>query len=151
QNAFLKTLEEPPPRSVVFLVTDRPERLLATIRSRTPEVRFGRLPADALAAVLRTQGRDAEASAFIAGWADGSLGRAMEGELEALHERRDLAIRLHRAIVDRDLGGAMFAASEIARGGEDGPDRVRQHRRMARNLEILLVWYRDLAVVAAGG
>ncbi len=33
-NAFLKTLEEPPNGSILFLLTARPERLLATILSR---------------------------------------------------------------------------------------------------------------------
>jgi DNA polymerase-3 subunit delta' len=33
-NAFLKTLEEPPENTIIFLVTDRPEALLPTIRSR---------------------------------------------------------------------------------------------------------------------
>lgn len=33
-NAFLKTLEEPPPHSVIFLLTDRPGALLPTIQSR---------------------------------------------------------------------------------------------------------------------
>lgn len=34
QNAFLKTLEEPPPHTVLMLFTTQPRRLLATIRSR---------------------------------------------------------------------------------------------------------------------
>lgn len=34
QNALLKSLEEPPPWTVFVLVTNRPHRLLATIRSR---------------------------------------------------------------------------------------------------------------------
>ena len=33
-NAFLKTLEEPPPQTLIILVTHLPERLLPTIRSR---------------------------------------------------------------------------------------------------------------------
>ncbi len=33
-NAFLKTLEEPPANSIIFLLSDRPEQLLPTIRSR---------------------------------------------------------------------------------------------------------------------
>ena len=40
QNALLKTLEEPPRRTYIFLVTSRPERLLPTIRSRCQHVRF---------------------------------------------------------------------------------------------------------------
>lgn len=35
QNALLKTLEEPPPRSLMVLVTDVPAAMLATIRSRS--------------------------------------------------------------------------------------------------------------------
>lgn len=34
QNAFLKTLEEPPPRTLLLLTTIRPRRILPTIRSR---------------------------------------------------------------------------------------------------------------------
>ena len=37
-NALLKTLEEPPPRSVILLVSDRVGRLLATIKSRCQRV-----------------------------------------------------------------------------------------------------------------
>ena len=33
-NALLKTLEEPPPATVIVLVSDQPSRLLATVRSR---------------------------------------------------------------------------------------------------------------------
>ena len=33
-NAFLKTLEEPPPQTILFLLTTRPYHLLPTIRSR---------------------------------------------------------------------------------------------------------------------
>ena len=34
ENAFLKTLEEPPPRTLLLLLTSQPEQLLDTIRSR---------------------------------------------------------------------------------------------------------------------
>ena len=37
-NSLLKTLEEPPPATVIVLVSDRPARLLATIRSRCESV-----------------------------------------------------------------------------------------------------------------
>jgi len=39
-NAFLKTLEEPPPRSVLVLLTTEPQRLLETIRSRCLRLNF---------------------------------------------------------------------------------------------------------------
>jgi len=39
-NAFLKTLEEPPPRSVLILLTTEPQRLLETILSRCLRLNF---------------------------------------------------------------------------------------------------------------
>ncbi|MEO5363192.1 MAG: DNA polymerase III subunit delta' [Magnetococcus sp. DMHC-8] len=46
-NALLKTLEEPPPRSLLILVTRQAGRLLPTIRSRCLKTRFSQLaPAD---------------------------------------------------------------------------------------------------------
>lgn len=43
QNALLKTLEEPPPGSVIILVTAQEDRLLPTIRSRCQRVGFSPL------------------------------------------------------------------------------------------------------------
>ena len=151
ENALLKTLEEPPPRTLIVLVTSEPGRLLATIRSRAQEVRFARLASGDLAAALRGQGAGAEASDFIAAWADGSLGRALEGELEGLQDRRGLAADLAVALAEQDLARAMFVAFNLSGSDEEDTDRVRRHRRMTRNLELLLVWYRDLAVAAATG
>ena len=39
-NALLKTLEEPPANSILFLISHRPDRLLATIKSRCQGWRF---------------------------------------------------------------------------------------------------------------
>ncbi len=39
-NAFLKTLEEPPPQSLIVLVASNPERLPDTIRSRCSRINF---------------------------------------------------------------------------------------------------------------
>jgi DNA polymerase III subunit delta' len=39
-NSLLKTLEEPPPRTLLLLVTSQPSRLLATLRSRCSRLRL---------------------------------------------------------------------------------------------------------------
>src|SRR3989449_9744430 len=39
-NAFLKTLEEPPPKSILTLLTTDPQRMLETVRSRCLRLRF---------------------------------------------------------------------------------------------------------------
>src|SRR4051812_16148597 len=78
QNALLKTLEEPPSTSVFVLVTSRPDVLLPTVRSRCQKLRFGRLPASEIAAVLIAKhdysAADAHAAAAAA---DGSIGVAL--------------------------------------------------------------------------
>ena len=55
-NALLKTLEEPRPNVHFVLLAERPDRLLATIRSRCQRVRFGRLPDETLARILEEHG-----------------------------------------------------------------------------------------------
>jgi DNA polymerase-3 subunit gamma/tau len=49
QNAFLKTLEEPPPNVVFILCTTEPDKLKETIVSRTQVHQFHRIPASKLA------------------------------------------------------------------------------------------------------
>ena len=51
QNALLKVLEEPPKYGVFLLLTDNPEKLLPTVRSRCTELKMQALPE----AVLRRQ------------------------------------------------------------------------------------------------
>ena len=54
QNALLKILEEPPSYGVFILLTDNPEKLLPTVRSRCTELKLTALPeAELLAALSR--------------------------------------------------------------------------------------------------
>jgi DNA polymerase-3 subunit delta' len=55
-NALLKTLEEPPPATLIVLVSERPARLLPTIRSRCRVVALRPPPRDAALAWLKEQG-----------------------------------------------------------------------------------------------
>jgi DNA polymerase-3 subunit delta' len=55
-NSLLKTLEEPPPRTLILLVTDQPNRLLATLRSRCQRVLLAAPPSDQALAWLTGQG-----------------------------------------------------------------------------------------------
>ena len=52
-NAFLKTLEEPPPRVVFVFATTEPRKVPETIRSRCQEFEFRRIPESAIAGHLR--------------------------------------------------------------------------------------------------
>ena len=55
QNALLKILEEPPSYGVFLLLTDNPEKLLPTIRSRAREMALQALPEETLRSALQRQ------------------------------------------------------------------------------------------------
>jgi DNA polymerase-3 subunit delta' len=78
QNALLKTLEEPPTHTVIFLVSNSERALLDTIRSRTRPVRFARLEPAEIQAVLRAQvPLSEEKKGAVARLARGSVSRAL--------------------------------------------------------------------------
>jgi DNA polymerase-3 subunit delta' len=78
QNALLKTLEDPPPRSILILVANNADALLPTVRSRLHRVPFAPLSEDDVVAVLTGQhGLDAKAARELAVLAEGSPGRAL--------------------------------------------------------------------------
>jgi len=78
-NAFLKTLEEPPPHAVFVLATTEPGKLLPTIHSRCQHFSFRRLPVDTIAGyigkICEWENVPAEANALrlIARAGDGSV------------------------------------------------------------------------------
>ncbi len=92
-NAFLKTLEEPPPGSVLILIGTSQELQLDTIVSRCRVLRFDPLPeADLAQVLLDHQVTDSPAEAArLAHLADGSVARARGLADQSLNVfRRDL-------------------------------------------------------------
>jgi DNA polymerase-3 subunit delta' len=78
-NCFLKTLEEPPPRSVLILIGSSPERQLPTIVSRCQVVRFAPLPSDVVDAILKqNEVDDAQKRERLVRLGGGSPGVALE-------------------------------------------------------------------------
>lgn len=60
-NAFLKTLEEPPPQSIIILISASPDRLPETIRSRCSRINFSPLAPEQCKEVIRAiDNQDAE-------------------------------------------------------------------------------------------
>ncbi|MDO9708635.1 DNA polymerase III subunit delta' [Paracraurococcus lichenis] len=99
QNILLKTLEEPPPRTVQLLVTAAPDRLLPTIRSRCRRLDLAPLPQPVMKALLarwlpEMSGPD---RIRLAGIADGCPGTAL-----ALAEGEGLALQ---GLVEQVLEG----------------------------------------------
>ena len=80
QNALLKILEEPPSYGVFMLLTDNPEKLLPTVRSRCTELRLQSLPEDVLTSRLQQDFSevDRETVAAAVSRSGGWLGQAIQ-------------------------------------------------------------------------
>ena len=80
QNALLKILEEPPPYGVFLLLTDNPDKLLPTVRSRCTELKMQALREDILRKQLRLdfpQAQEDDLTAAVTR-SGGFLGQARE-------------------------------------------------------------------------
>lgn len=99
-NAFLRSLEEPPPHVHFILVTGAPERILPTIISRCQQVPFSGTPAGPLAHYLQQSlgTGEAEAQAFARA-AQGNLRYAtLLASDETVRERRKTQVDWARRI-----------------------------------------------------
>ena len=79
-NCLLKTLEEPPPQSVLILIGTSPARQLPTIRSRCQVIRFLPLPEETVARLLVAKAlvTDVAEAARLARFSEGSLQQAIQ-------------------------------------------------------------------------
>ena len=117
-NAILKTLEEPPPRGVLLMVSHSPGRLLPTIRSRCRRLAFQPLGVEATAEFVRARASVNDEEALrLAHMADGAPGQALSlaaaNALAMDDAARDLLSELPRIDETRAL-----SISEKFRGGE---------------------------------
>ena len=157
-NAFLKTLEEPPPRTIFVLATTEAQKVLPTVVDRCHRFDFGRPSVEQVTTVLDrvagTEGIDVErgALALIARHATGSFRDAL-GTLEQLVtyaggraiEPADVLAVLGvadaeqlfeavDAIVARDPARALRAAAALADSGRDAGQLLRDLEVHGREL-----------------
>jgi DNA polymerase III subunit delta' len=135
-QALLKTLEEPPPRTLLILILANVRALPPTVLSRCQLVRFRPLPEAEAVAVLVEGGVEPEAARLLARLCRGQVGRALAGEPGAVRARRDAALEL-----------AGTPRVRLAGRLPDRPDRD----TVAAYLETYWVWLRDALCLAAGG
>ncbi|TLY38242.1 MAG: DNA polymerase III subunit delta' [Nitrospirae bacterium] len=140
-NALLKTIEEPPPDSLIILVSGRPDSLLATIRSRCQEIRFAPLPLETVKTTLRERRSLSEADAqFLAVVSGGRLGFALEADAEALRAERAAFLQL----VSRESLESIAGLFAIC-------DAIGKSEQAEAAIGWLAAWFRDLARVKVGG
>ncbi|PIB92179.1 DNA polymerase III subunit delta' [Caulobacter sp. FWC2] len=135
-NAVLKTLEEPPPRGVILLISHAPGKLLPTIRSRcrrlvvpAPGVRAAAEMVERMADVSE---RDAER---LARMAHGAPGKALQLAAAKAIEMDDAANEILRGLPKLDEG-ALLALTDTFRGGEGAARFELLMERMADQVRI---------------
>jgi DNA polymerase-3 subunit delta' len=141
-NALLKTLEEPPQETHLFLITSRPHRLLPTILSRCQWVKFRPLPPALIARILQEdQGLEGEKAHFYASLAGGSAGQAV-----ALSDRVDFQKRLDWlhffSSLPRKSAEEIFEACERL---------AKEEEEIGDLLDLWKIWVRDLVVFKVMG
>jgi DNA polymerase III delta prime subunit len=149
ENAFLKTLEEPPPSTLLVLVTSEPLSLLTTTVSRCARVVFDAVPRPELERFLAGQGLEAEAARLVAALSGGSVGAALELRGLDLGSRVRFVEEMLPAIAEGDLERTLaLAGRKLAEGaaGAAGRDARAEARVL---LELLALAFRDLVVAGA--
>jgi DNA polymerase III delta' subunit len=116
-NAFLKTLEEPPPQSLIILLTTAPEGMLPTILSRCRKVPFDPWPAAELATLLQRHGGVGPTEALaVARAADGNARRALDLLEPVARMLSGWAVDLFAGLHRGDRSVAALAADDLHRG-----------------------------------
>lgn len=145
-NSLLKVLEEPPDHTSLVLLTENPQELLPTIRSRAVVHLLSAIPAGDLEALLAQRRPELKPKerALAARLAEGAVGRALKLDLAAyVASRRDALVILHTALREPDYTG-LFHATETYRAGADGQEKTVVLLRALGSL------VEDLLLVVAG-
>ncbi len=142
-NCMLKTLEEPPPKSVIILVGSSEQKQLPTIRSRSQVVRFRPLPPETIAQLLVSKGliADPATAARLGAMSEGSMRRALELADEALDEFRAVLLA---HLSEPQADSVEFAKSVgpfIEQAGKEAPPR---RARMQQMFGMAADFYRQL-------
>ena len=158
-NAFLKTLEEPPPHVLFVLATTEPHKVPETVRSRVQRFDFRRVPTEDIAAHLARicdlegAAADPDALRLVAQAGQGSvrdalsiLDQALATGERPLHEstvRRALGLAdpatlraLMLGVAGGDAATALRSAAAAFDAGADARQLLREIARLARGAEL---------------
>ena len=174
ENAFLKTLEEPPEHAIFILATTDPQKVRSTIRSRCMQLNFRRVTEEELIEGMKRicsrRGIHAtdDALSTIASRADGSVRDALSileqctaaGDKElnraAVLEYTgaagaDFFLALTGAVIAGDAGKALVYIDEIIRRGKDPRQILKDWLKHMRDLMIVKYVGKAERIVGSSG
>lgn len=134
-NKLLKIIEEPPQQTVFLMVSEEPEKLLETIRSRTQRIDMKKTATEAIEqALVERRGINENTAHRIARVANGNWLKALE-ELDAGNENRlflDMFVTLMRLAYLRNVKELKQWSETVA-----GFGREKQKRMMTYFLRLI--------------
>ena len=134
-NALLKILEEPPLHTVLILLAPNVDLMLPTITSRCQRIPFNPLPFERVTEVIRSKlGLKREEAHILASLADGSLGKALQMDLDSI-------LRMRREIIGKIIDLPSYGAEQILGLAEELATR---NDDLPMLLTMIHAWYRDL-------
>lgn len=141
-NALLKTLEEPPPQSLLILTSPEESDLLPTIISRCLRLSLAPLTRERVEGWLgENRGLTGPRARLAASFSGGCLGRAISIDPDELWSRRqDLIGRLEEISSGR-LEQVTAWAADLSSSQDDWPEFFNMFR----------FYFRDLMILAGGG
>lgn len=141
-NALLKTLEEPPPDSVLILIGTSATKQLPTIRSRCQIIRFAPLSPRVLASILveREIVSTLEQGLALAKRAGGSLDQARELFDDTVDEMRG---ELGRFLAQRRIDAVSTASTLNEFVEKAGKEAYRRRQRLRLLLNLAVDFFRD--------
>ena len=126
-NKILKLLEEPPAKTIFIMVSEEPEQIIETIRSRTQRIDFKKIEDEKLEeALIKRRGLEQDTAHRIARIAHGSWNAALE-ELDAGNENRqhlDMFIMLMRLAYMRNIHDLKKWSEVVATFGREKQKRM---------------------------
>ena len=116
-NSLLKTLEEPPSRTVIILVTTNPYMLLETIRSRSRILHFGEIPQGRIERhLIEKEGKTPEEARIAAALSGGSLAVALSFDTNRYRDIRKQALQFAKLLLNRgEFSEASIMAVQVSK------------------------------------
>jgi len=143
-DAYLKTLEEPPPFAVIVLIAESADQVSETIRSRCRIVELGGVPRERIAAALRDRGLDAAAAGRIARAAHGRAGWAFDVAANPT------ALTAYRELVETAFEHVTTQLGRVALTGTLARDFTRRREQTFALLDAVTGIWRDALLYRAG-
>ena len=141
-NSLLKTLEEPPPGSLIFLISTSVQRQLPTIRSRCQMVRFQPLGAEDLSQLILRHGhaQNREEAMELARQSGGSMSNVANWTNQELKAFR---AELVHQLIQRPLDFTKLAKAVQANMDSVGGELQSKRERLKVVFDFALQFYRS--------